>query len=355
MTGILPPGPPDGWPQQTTWEHRGRIPHVVILGAGASKAACPNGDKHGRILPVMNELYDEVLANRKLTPADEALARSDFEAWFCDLTDEVSMEIESEVYSYFEQIVIPEDATVYDRLILGLRPKDLIASFNWDPLLIQAYDRNADVCDPPRLLFLHGNVALGQCDADEQIGPRDSKCPRCGSQLVPLKLLYPIRKKNYAQQSFGIRAAWDGLRGALSDAYLFTVFGYSAPTTDVEAIELMRSVWDKAYARDLADVELITKDNRADAKRRWDKFIVRDHCKVRDALGDTEISRFPRRSCEQFADASLGNRPWSEDPLPKTSNLRRLQDWIKPLVDQERRSEPPFGPLEKPKCPPHGD
>jgi len=32
--------------------------HLVILGAGASRAALPNGDKRGRTLPLMNDLVD---------------------------------------------------------------------------------------------------------------------------------------------------------------------------------------------------------------------------------------------------------------------------------------------------------
>lgn len=32
--------------------------HVVILGAGASYAAFPGGDKHGRKLPLMNNLIE---------------------------------------------------------------------------------------------------------------------------------------------------------------------------------------------------------------------------------------------------------------------------------------------------------
>ena len=33
-------------------------PHVVILGAGASRAACPDGDRDGRRLPLMDDLID---------------------------------------------------------------------------------------------------------------------------------------------------------------------------------------------------------------------------------------------------------------------------------------------------------
>lgn len=33
-------------------------PHVVILGGSASYAAFPQGDKHGRMLPLMNNLIE---------------------------------------------------------------------------------------------------------------------------------------------------------------------------------------------------------------------------------------------------------------------------------------------------------
>ncbi len=35
-------------------------PHVLILGAGASKASFPQGDGNGRKLPLMNELSDVI-------------------------------------------------------------------------------------------------------------------------------------------------------------------------------------------------------------------------------------------------------------------------------------------------------
>lgn len=30
-------------------------PHVVVLGAGASRATCPDGDKNGRKIPLMRD------------------------------------------------------------------------------------------------------------------------------------------------------------------------------------------------------------------------------------------------------------------------------------------------------------
>ena len=48
-----------------------RQPHVVLLGAGASKAAMPNGDKNGRAIPLMDEL-PKILGNDWKQLIDEA-------------------------------------------------------------------------------------------------------------------------------------------------------------------------------------------------------------------------------------------------------------------------------------------
>ena len=43
-------------------------PHVVILGAGASLQALPDGDKYGKVLPLMNN-FVEVLELKNLLEA----------------------------------------------------------------------------------------------------------------------------------------------------------------------------------------------------------------------------------------------------------------------------------------------
>jgi hypothetical protein len=41
-------------------------PHVVILGAGASRAGFPRGDRDGKLLPVMGDLAEIVGLNELL-------------------------------------------------------------------------------------------------------------------------------------------------------------------------------------------------------------------------------------------------------------------------------------------------
>ena len=69
------------------WEPNKNIihsPQVVILGAGASKAAWPLGDKNGRIVPVMAELFD-CLQLEDVFDIESLLNTSDFEKLFDEL------------------------------------------------------------------------------------------------------------------------------------------------------------------------------------------------------------------------------------------------------------------------------
>lgn len=50
-------------------------PHVVLLGAGASKAALPNGDRHGRQVPLLGDVATE-LGVASLFPKTYAPSRS---------------------------------------------------------------------------------------------------------------------------------------------------------------------------------------------------------------------------------------------------------------------------------------
>ena len=56
---------------------------------------------------------------------------------------DLQTEIEKAVFDYFSELRLPETPTLYDILVLSLRQKDVIATFNWDPFLIQACQRSA--------------------------------------------------------------------------------------------------------------------------------------------------------------------------------------------------------------------
>ncbi len=108
-----------------------------------------------------------------------------FEAFYDDLSSSgenpiLQKEIEKRVHEYFYGMSLPSKPTIYDYLILSLREKDIIATFNWDPFLLMAYQRNMHITKPPRICFLHGNVAIGVCEKDRTCGNMGHRCSKCG-------------------------------------------------------------------------------------------------------------------------------------------------------------------------------
>ena len=133
-------------------------PHVVILGAGASIANYKHSGEIGKKLPSMNDLIEIVELKKLIEDYDIKQTNNNFEAFYDYISSNqkylnLQKIIEERVYSYFKNMVLPDKPTIYDYLVLSLREKDLIATFNWDPLLLQAYERNLKTKNLPKLAF----------------------------------------------------------------------------------------------------------------------------------------------------------------------------------------------------------
>jgi len=147
-------------------------PHVVILGAGASLRACPNGDRDERKLPLMNNLVEIIGLDQILARYGIKYKRENFEFLYGELSSnneysKITREIEQAIEDYFRYLRLPNEITIYDYLVLSLRKKDIIATFNWDPFLSQAFVRNMEIVgveNMPQIVHLHGNVAIGICE-----------------------------------------------------------------------------------------------------------------------------------------------------------------------------------------------
>jgi len=129
-------------------------PHVVILGAGASRAAFPSGDAKKKRLPLLVDLPDCLDLRAAITKAGFP-ASADFESIYDELattgrSPSLKAEIESKVRGYFESLEMPDEPTLYDYLLLSLRETDLIATFDWDPFLARAFIRNRGVAAMPQ-------------------------------------------------------------------------------------------------------------------------------------------------------------------------------------------------------------
>lgn len=307
-------------------------PHVVIIGAGASLAAFPNGDAKGNIIPLMNNLITVVGLERDLIRYGiDPLSVNNFESFYSHLVkdhqnDNLVNDINLKIYEYFSNLQICEEPTIYDYLILSLTNKDIIATFNWDPFLLQAYQRNISVGNLPELSFLHGNVLQGVCEEDKIEGYKDSICNKCGKTLLPSKLLFPVEEKDYT--SGPLKSAWVKLSSKLENAYMLTIFGYSAPKSDVAAISIMKKAWNLNKNIKFSSSIVIDIKDKDILQETWKEFLSNENFGVSKSIKDSWLWSFPRTSCEALFDANFQQNPRHENPFKEFKSLEDLQDFV---------------------------
>lgn len=313
-------------------------PHLFLLGAGASRACCLEGDKNGLKIPVMSDFF-EVLDLKTFVRQSGYSEAQNLEVIYSDMYNKgMDKEVDflnDAIIEYFSRVSIPDHVTIYDYLVLGLRSKDYIISFNWDPLLVQAYKRWRHLGDVlPHVIFLHGNVDLAVNNEDRQIKFK-SDLPSGEKRFSPSQLLFPVENKNYNSDKF-ISDQWNKCQFALSRSYMLSVFGYSAPQTDVEARALLLKSWNENLTRGLSEIDVIDIADEALLRKNWKEFIVGDHFSASKKFDTNYIMYHPRRTCEAFAFATLQQDPWATNAFLETKDLDKLQSWILPLITEEQ-------------------
>lgn len=326
-------------------------PHLVLLGAGASKAALPLGDRRGRPVPLMREIAEE-LGLEELFPADlRDLAHTDFEAAYSRLFDHgdpIVSELDALIGKYVSELRLPEEPNLYDYLNLCLRAKDVIFTFNWDPLLVQSQLRlhRAGVELLPRVFTLHGNVAIGYCEVCEQsgIGMVGRPCGGCGKPYQASRLLFPVEHKDYTSDPF-IDREWRAMKYFLGQCFMFTIFGYSAPVTDVEAVAMLRAAWGDVSNRAMEQTEIIDRPgcDADELREKWDPFIHTHHFDVFDDFFSSWMAEHPRRTGEAYIAQFWEAQFISENPVPRNpATVDELIGWFEPLlaIERPRRGDP---------------
>jgi len=323
-------------------------PHVVIVGAGATIASIPNGDKNGRKSSVMNNFVKNLGMEDLMAKVSLQTQSLNIEDIYSELYerpeyDSIRIEMEQRIFSYFDSLEIPDSPTAYDYLILSLRKKDWIFSFNWDDLILQAYARCYRITtDLPELVFLHGNVNVAFCNSCGKPQRLDyGVCCECGKELAPVQLLYPVKQKDYTSSTY-IKKAWETLEVALDEASILTIFGYSAPKTDSAAKELMK----KAFANRLRwydQMEVIDIADRETIYTAWEDFItaVHDHISIHSTIFDgTLMAEFPRRSVEGYVKRNY-NGWWGASgvSLSECGSMEALKQLMQPLLVNEQKGD----------------
>jgi hypothetical protein len=250
-------------------------------------------------------------------------------------------EMEDAVESYFRTLELPSTPTIYDYLIRSLRRQDIIATFNWDPFLEQAIQRVPDHLQEqiPGHAYLHGTVALNECASCHRLFSWTVTCPRCGGASEPQRLLYPVENKDYAVTP-GVKEAWSNLDRGLNGAYMLSIFGYSGPATDQEAVEMFTRKWRSSAIASMGDISFINTCDRAAIEASWSGMLARlpdgrVHWNRFPNYWSTRIARFPRRSCEESYQRNILLDCWEATPYPDCASLEELDSCFEHLLSHE--------------------
>ena len=323
--------------------------HVVILGAGASIASTlRDPESHGLPLPSMNNLPDVCGLNDVLNQFPQNLICDNFEATYgniaeLDPTNPYLKVLNERIYAYFSKLELPPQPTIYDYLVMSLRDKDVIATFNWDPFLYQAWWRNYHHGSKPQMIYLHGNVAVGYNEENNMLGRAGGFARNTNIYFQPTQLLYPIKHKDYNKDPF-IRMSWQILQNRLNqnkcNTHNVTVFGYSAPVSDVEALHMMKTAWGDIGSRNLEQFEFIDIRPEKDVISSWSQFVHSHHYYYQNDYFKSSLALYPRRTDEAFFCHFLPTTPAESfvdsNPVPTNlSTLQELWEWHEDLIAKE--------------------
>ena len=315
--------------------------HTVILGAGATIAAIPNGDRFGQESSVMHGLIkklhlEDILSEVELKTTSDNLEDIYSELYSRSDCKDVLDTLEQRLYDYFSSLQLPDEPTIYDLLVLSLTEKDAIATFNWDPLLLQAYVRCHDITDNlPHILCLHGNVAMGYCKQHREFGLITAICPICHRTLAPTKLLYPVADKDYENDDY-IKGCWDATEWIIENSYMLTIFGYSAPNSDKKAVSLLKKAWGDLEKRDLEEVSVIDIIDEETMLKKWSEFIYTHHYRYTNDFYNSYLGMFPRRTCETiFATFQFNLCPDNRKGFKPGMSWADVNNKLLPLIKEE--------------------
>ena len=321
-------------------------PHVEILGAGASMAALPHRDKNRKPITCMDNFFEnlgmkDLIANLPLKTQSKNLEdiyseveeRSKSESLFLKAKEE----IENCVFDYFNFFTIPDEPTIYDFLLLSLREKDLIVSFNWDPILIQAGNRLIEkglILNNrlPKTVFLHGNVGVIY-DPNKKAVSMHSRYDSNLGEKCPL--LFPVAQKDYTNNVV-IKDSWTMVKEYLKRAYILTIFGYSAPNTDIEAVETLKEAWNFYGKKLIEEIEIIDILDKKELEIKWHNFSEETHLHCVKDFFESMCGKYPRRTTEQLFDVTMLSI-WGTDNrgFKRGMSFDDIKQFIKPLLLDE--------------------
>ena len=166
----------------------------------------------------------------------------------------------------------------------------------------------------------------------EKWGERLSLCPACSRPFEDVPLLYPVYRKNYSNE-FYISESWNLARYFLREAFVLTVFGYSAPESDIDAVNVLKQSWLGRSDRRIEHIEVIDIEPENELRKRWEPFLPTGHLRAISSLEDSWITMYPRRSVEALRRSVYFGDPSEQFPLEFSNALESVKEQI--IVERE--------------------
>jgi hypothetical protein len=124
----------------------------------------------------------------------------------------------------------------------------------------------------------------------------------------------------------------------MAEAFTLTIFGYSAPSSDVDAIDIMKNAWHRRERRLIEHVEIIDLKAQDVLYETWQPFISYHHYICRSSFYQSWIASYPRRSGEALFAPTVEGRPAVQFPIPRNLEFAELYKWLDSLTKHEDKS-----------------
>ena len=112
---------------------------------------------------------------------------------------------------------------------------------------------------------------------------------------------------------------------------MLTIFGYSAPHSDQDAVDLLKTAWMERSDRKLEHVEVVDIAPKSSLYERWDKFTPTHHLKPIRRFEESFAGRWPRCAKEKLFLAMSQGIPSFNRPLADTDDLTELQAQVREI------------------------
>ena len=116
---------------------------------------------------------------------------------------------------------------------------------------------------------------------------------------------------------------------------MLTIFGYSGPDSDWDAVDLLKNAWMARSARKFEHVEVMDIAPKEDLQERWSGFTPTNHLQVVRYYEESFVGRWPRRSPEGLFLAMSKGIPSDNCPLSDTDDLTELHAQVRDIAEWE--------------------